>query len=259
MKNVLITGASSGIGFALAHVYAKHSYNLILVARREDRLRGLKIKLEQSFNISVSIEIMDLTERENLIILTEKYKDVDILINNAGLGIFGEFYSYSQEVDDSMLKINIDVPVTLTKLFANQMKKGSKIINIASTAGFQPVPYMAVYSAAKSFIVDFTLAIQREYKDINIILFCPGETKTEFQKVAGRPKSSPLRGRIPEATEVAEYLYKMVKKNNNFIIWGRYNRILIFFQRFFNKKTISNLIYKTQVKSGGNNVYNKRE
>ena len=250
MKTVLITGASSGIGYALSKIYAKNSYNLILVARREEKLKNLKESLEKTYSVSAITEIMDLSKIENLKILSEKYKDIDILINNAGFGQYGEFHSYDLETDISMINLNILTPIILTKLFAVNMKNGSKIINIASTAGFQPVPLMATYSATKSFIVDFTLAIQREYSNINISLFCPGETQTEFQQVAKRPKSSILRGYIPTAEEVAQYFYNSEQANKSFVIYGFYNKFLIFISRFFNKRILAYFLSKNQRKVG---------
>lgn len=246
MKTVLITGASSGIGYALAEIYAKNSYNLILVARRETKLLDLKTKLENMYNISVNVEVMDLSLTENIKFLYEKYRNIDILINNAGFGTFGEFKDYELETDLAMINLNINSLVILTKLYSQSMKKTDKIINIGSTAGFQPTPFMATYSATKSFVVDFTLAIAREIHEPQIVLFCPGETQTEFQEVAKRPKSSILRGKIPTASEVAEYLYNKVNKDKTFIIWGRYNRLLLSIQRFFPKNLVAKIIYTIQ-------------
>ncbi len=246
MKKVVITGASSGIGLALSKVFAKNSYDLVLVARRQDRLFDLKRELENNYGISVDVEVMDLGIKENLEILSHKYKDTDILINNAGFGKFGNFLDSNLNEDVNMINLNISSLVILTKLFSSTMKKTGKIVNIGSTAGFQPIPLMSVYGASKSFVNDFTLAIQQEITEPQIVLFCPGETKTEFQEVAKRPKSSPLRGKIPSAMEVAEYLYKELEKERKFIIWGFYNRFLLGFQRFFPKNLIAKIIYKTQ-------------
>lgn len=246
MKKVLITGASSGIGYSLAEVYSKNSYDLVLVARRECILLELKDKLEKKYPISVIIESMDLSIEDNQKNLWKKHKNVNILINNAGFGDFGEFVESSLEKEINMINLNITALVTLTKLFASSMTKGNKIINVGSTAGFQPIPLMSVYGASKSFVVDFTLAIQQEIQTPQIVLFCPGETQTEFQAVARRPKSSVLRGKIPSSDEVANYLFDQLKKDKSFIIWGRYNKILLFIQRFFPKNILSKIIYKTQ-------------
>jgi len=246
MKKVLITGASSGIGYSLAEIYAENGYDLVLVARREKELELLKEKLEKKYSVKVEVEVMDLAIKENVKILWEKNKDIDILINNAGFGIYSKFVEYEIEKDFDMINLNISSLVYLTKLYGNSMKRGDKIINIGSTAGFQPVPFMGVYGASKSFVVDFTLAIAQEIKNIDIVLFCPGETQTEFQKVANRPKSSVLRGKIPSSDEVAKYLFDESDKGKTFIIWGKYNKILLFFQKFLSKKISAKIIYKTQ-------------
>lgn len=246
MKKVIITGASSGIGLSLSKVFAKNSYAIVLVARREDKLLELKDELENYYKANVTVEVMDLKISENMEELWKKHNDADILINNAGFGKFGDFLEISLEDEISMINLNINTLVTLTKLFASTMNKEGKIVNIGSTAGFQPIPLMSVYGASKSFVNDFTLAIQQEIQKPQIVLFCPGETKTEFQKVAKRPKSSSLRGRIPSSMEVAEYLFGELQKDKKFIIWGFYNRFLIKIQSFFSKNQIAKIIYKTQ-------------
>lgn len=246
MKTVLITGASSGIGLSLATIFAKNNYNLILVARRYDRLLELKENLEIKYGIDVVIESMDLLVIDNLKKLWEKHKNIDILINNAGFGLYGTFDTTDLEKELDIISLNITSLVYLTKLYTNSMKNDGKIVNIGSTAGFQPTPYMSIYGASKSFVVDFTLAIQQEIHNPQIILFCPGETKTEFQEKAKRPKSSVLRGAIPSSDDVAKYLYDNLNKNKTFIIWGTYNKLLLLFERFFPKNIIAKLLYKTQ-------------
>lgn len=246
MKTVLITGASSGIGLSLATIFAKNNYNLILVARRYDRLLELKESLEIKYGIDVVIESMDLLIIDNLKKLWEKHKNIDILINNAGFGLYGTFDTTDLEKELDIISLNITSLVYLTKLYTNSMKNDGKIVNIGSTAGFQPIPYMSIYGASKSFVVDFTLAIQQEIHNPQIILFCPGETKTEFQEKAKRPKSSVLRGAIPSSDDVAKYLYDNLNKNKTFIIWGTYNKLLLLFERFFPKNIIAKLLYKTQ-------------
>lgn len=246
MKTVLITGASSGIGLSLATIFAKNNYNLILVARRYDRLLELKESLEIKYGIDVVIESMDLLVIDNLKKLWEKHKNIDILINNAGFGLYGTFDTTDLEKELDIISLNITSLVYLTKLYTNSMKNDGKIVNIGSTAGFQPTPYMSIYGASKSFVVDFTLAIQQEIHNPQIILFCPGETKTEFQEKAKRPKSSVLRGAIPSSDDVAKYLYDNLNKNKTFIIWGTYNKLLLLFERFFPKNIIAKLLYKTQ-------------
>lgn len=248
MKTVLITGASSGIGFELANIFASKGYNLVLVARRGDILLKLSKDLQEKYKINIEVEELDLLEIDKIIYLSNKYRDIDILINNAGFGKFSEFVSYEEELDSKMIKLNIIVPTLMTKNFAKLMKKGSKIVNIASTAGHQPVPYMAVYSACKSYLIDFTMAISKEIKDIKILLYSPGETQSEFQKVANRPKSSKLRGPIPSSFDVARDIFKAIEKNKEYKIYGLYNNILNLVSRFLSRSFISEVISKSNEK-----------
>jgi len=245
MKKVLITGASSGIGLELSKVFASQGYNLVLVARRAYILLELAKELQEKYKINVQVEEIDLLEIEKIDYLANKYMDIDILINNAGMGKFSEFLNYEKNLDDKMIKLNILVPTLMTKSFGKHMKKGSKIVNIASTAGHQPVPYMAVYSACKSYLIDFTIAISKEIKDVRILLYSPGETQTEFQKVANRPKSSKLRGPIPSGEEVAKDIFIFIGKNKTYEIYGLYNKFLIFISKIFSKNFIAETIWKS--------------
>ncbi len=247
MKKVLITGSSSGIGRDLAYIFAENNFNLVLLARRRERLEEIRDNIKKKYNVSVELEIFDLLETDKISKLIEKHKDIDILINNAGFGIYGNFNSYKSYVDEKILILNSISPTLLTKEGINHLKKGSKIVNIASTAGYQPVPLMATYSASKSYLVDFTLAISEETKDKDIYLYCPGETKTEFQEKANRPKSSPLRGPIPNSYRVAKDIFESIEKGRKYRIYGRYNRFLIFLSKFLSKKNIAKSIYKNNI------------
>ncbi len=248
MKKVLITGSSSGIGRDLAYIFAKNNYNLVLLARRKDRLEEIKSHIKGKYQVEVDIEVFDLLETDKIDDLIEKHKDVDILINNAGLGIFGFFNSYSSEIDEKILVLNTISPTLLTKAGIKYLKKGSKIVNISSTAGYQPVPLMATYSASKSYLIDFTLGISEEVEDKEIYLYCPGETKTEFQEKAKRPKSSALRGPIPDSSDVALDIFESIKKGKKYRIYGKYNRFLIFIAKFLPKRFIAKSIYKNNIK-----------
>lgn len=247
---VLITGASSGIGLETARVFARNKWDLVLVARREKLLYDIKNNIEKEYGVKVEVEVLDLSNLDTLNLLWEKYLQCDVVINNAGFGRFDILTDYDKEIDIEMIKLNTVVPTLLTKEFIKVLKKGSKIINVASTAGYQPVPYMATYSATKSYLIDFTLATAQESKDIDVVLYCPGETKTEFQSRAKRPKSSPLRGPIPSADKVAEDIYETCIKNKSYRIYGIYNRILIFLSSFLSKERIAKGIYKTNGRLG---------
>lgn len=184
----LITGASSGIGKNMAYVLANKGIDLILVARNKDEL--LKIKANVKVNVLV-IEL-DLLKEKNVFKLYEMCKDrnIDILINNAGFGLFGLFTETDLARELEMIDLNIKAYHILTKLFLKDFVKRDygRILNVASMAGFMPGPYMATYYATKNYIVSLSLAIYEELKrdksNVKISIFCPGPVNTNFNNVA---------------------------------------------------------------------------
>ena len=174
----LITGASSGLGADMARVLSGMGYELILVARRKTKLE----KLQKELGDKVQIEIMDISSTFNCMKLYNKYKkeDIDILINSAGFGIYGEFTNTSIDKELDMIDINVKTVHTLTKLFLNDFKKKNKgyILNVASSAAFLPGPLMASYYASKAYVLNLTTAINEELKqsgsDVYVGALCPG-------------------------------------------------------------------------------------
>ncbi len=186
----LITGASSGIGKEIARILAYKGYDLILIARREDRLIRLKQILENRYHINVEYGVHDLSKRSHIYSLYDTYKsyDIEILVNGAGFGKVGNFSEVPLDSELDMIETNIIALHMLTKLFLKTMTHGH-ILNIASIAGFQPGPYLATYSATKSYVANLSLAINYELKrlgrPIHISALCPGPVKTEFDTIAG--------------------------------------------------------------------------
>ena len=182
----LITGASSGIGRDVARELSKKGYDLILVARDENKLQQLK----QELTTNIEIVSLDLSNVENCKELYEKHKDIDILINNAGFGDCGKFWETDLDKEIQMIQTNIIAYHVLTKLYLKNMKeKGSGIIlNVASIAGFMPGPLMATYYSTKAYVVRLTQAIRHElfmkHSKVKITALCPGPVKTNFNKVA---------------------------------------------------------------------------
>lgn len=185
----LITGASSGIGKELAKLLAKRKYNLIIVARRVDRLEKLKRELEKKYKIKVVVKESDLSKPNNCYSLYEEMKiyPVEVLINNAGFGKIGKFQDIPLDAELEMIQTNITALHILTKLFVQEKEKGY-ILNVASMAGFQPGPMMAAYGATKAYVLNFSLSVNYElrkfHKKIYITALCPGPVDTEFNKVA---------------------------------------------------------------------------
>ena len=189
----LVTGASSGIGEAFARELASKGVHLILVARSKDRLEALGAELTKIHGIQTHIFELDLSFQEAPYRLFEQLQksriSVDLLINNAGFGRAGFFEDVSAEKDNEMLLVNINSLVALTHLLLPDMlvKGRGGIINVASTAAFQPLPFLTLYSASKAFVLHFTEALWAEYRrrNIRILCLCPGNTKTEFHQRAG--------------------------------------------------------------------------
>lgn len=215
---VLITGASSGIGRDMAKELSKKGYSLILVARDIDKLN--KVKNELKTNIETVS--MNLASIENCKQLYEKYKDIDILINNAGFGDCGYFTQTKLEKEIEMINTNVVAYHTLTKLYLQEMKKKNSgiILNVASIAGFMPGPLMATYYATKNYVVKLSEAIREELKreksKVQISILCPGPVDTNFNKVAN--VEFELKGLTSEY--VAKYAIEKMFKGKFYIIPG---------------------------------------
>ena len=234
-KTALITGASSGIGLELSKVHASHGDNLVVVARNKSNLEKLKLDLEKNYKISVYViekdlslidaakEVYDETSKKNI--------QIDYLINNAGFGDYGMFYETSWDKELRMINLNITTLTQLCKLYLKEMvKRGSgKIMNVASTAAFQPGPVMAVYFATKAFVLHFSEAIDNEVrgKGVTVTALCPGPTESGFPSAAGMEESNLVKGKkLPASKEVAEYGYKAMMKGKTVAIHGLKNWLL---------------------------------
>lgn len=235
-KTALITGASVGIGRELAKLFAQDGYNLVLVARNAARLQEVAADLANQFGGSAKSFPLDLTssaapqflfdqlQRENII--------VDVLINNAGYGKLGAFAEVPYEESAGQIVLNISALTHLTKLFLAPMleRKSGRILNVASTAGFQPGPLMAVYYASKAYVISFSEALANELQGtgVSVTCLCPGLTDTEFQTRAGTEKTTLFqRTRPMDAATVARDGYRALMKGKPLVISGMRNRLLM--------------------------------
>ena len=241
MSIALITGASSGLGWEFAKIHAAAGGNLILVARNISQLEKLKTTIQQDHAAQIHLIQKDLSQHHAAEELYEYVKSqswkVDILINNAGFGYYGMFMEESLQKDDEMMQLNMVTLTKLTKLFAGDMVKRGKgrIMNVASTAAFQPGPTMAVYCATKAFVLHFTEAISNELKrtGVTITALCPGATTSGFQAAAGMEESLLVKGRnLPTSYEVADYGYKAMMKGQAVAIHGFMNYLMAVSVRF---------------------------
>ena len=246
-KTVLITGASSGIGKEIAIVYASKHYNLILVARSKEKLDNLKQDLEKSYQIDITNIYLDLSEQKSAEelykIVKEKALQVNILINNAGFGLNGNFIEIDINSQAEMLNLNILTLTKLSHLFAKEMllQNSGHIVNIASTAAFQPVAKFAAYAATKAYVLNFSEAISVELKDKNIKVtaICPGATESNFMDNAGVKNLKLLS--VATSKQVAEFTYKSVSKARVVAIHGFLNKFMVFFIRFTPRNLIRNV------------------
>lgn len=252
-KTTLITGASAGIGFALAHIFAAHTHDLILVARRKEKLEEMKKELEEKYTIHVDIIAQDLRESDAAKIIYEKInaenKTVDILVNNAGFGNYGLFAETDRKEELDMIQVNITALTDLTKLFLPDMvkRKSGKILQVASIAAFQPGPLMAVYFATKAYVLSFSEALYRELlgTGVSVTCLCPGPTKTEFQDVAKFEKDHPFNNsKFPTAAEVAEYGYHALMNERTIAIHGWKNFFLIQLLRITPRRLVTKIVKK---------------
>lgn len=248
-KPILITGASSGIGYELAQVCAAKGHDLVLIARREDRLLTLKAELEPAYGVRVWTYRGDLTgaeTREQFFTWTQGQSIAPYaLVNNAGFGALAAYAESNWDQQNAMLQLNVVALSHLTRLYLPGMiERGQgRILNVASIAAFLPGSYMAVYYASKAYVLSFTEAIATELEGTGVTAttLCPGPTESEFQERAAMqavkafdPKS------LPTAAEVARYGYQAMEKGQRIAIPGGKNKLLTLVTRLLPRKTLAN-------------------
>jgi short-subunit dehydrogenase len=255
-QTVLITGASSGIGENLTQYFGKDGYNMVLVARQAEKLDQLAKELKQTYGIEAWACPYDLNDPEApkalFSELSERQITVQILVNNAGFGEYGLFEEISLEKQLSMMQVNMVAVVHLSKLFLNQLPKGStgKIMNVASTAAFQPGPLMAVYYATKAFVLSFSEALANELaaRKVTVTALCPGPTRTEFETRAGLSGSAVFAGNIASPEEVAEEAYEGLMAGKTVVIPGFKNQLMAFSTRFAPRELVTRIVRYMQEK-----------
>jgi uncharacterized protein len=240
-KTALITGASSGIGRELAKIHAKCGDDVILVARRKERLEALKNSLQQEYvdlNVHIIIQDLSLPKAATLLyeIVKERGLEVDYLINSAGFGGHGYFHERSWEIDESMIQLNVMTLVHLTRLFGDDMVKrqSGKILNVSSTAGFAPGPLHSVYYATKAFVTSFSEALSNELEDknVSVTVLCPGPTKTEFYDVANTKETRAFKRKMASVADVAAQGHTGMMQGKSLVVPGVLNKFILFSMRF---------------------------
>jgi short-subunit dehydrogenase len=239
-NTALVTGASYGIGRELARLCARDGYDLVLVARSKDRLAELEEELRTRHSISVTCVSMDLTEPDAPQKLYEETMragiEVAILINNAGYGYAGPFAEGETKMQVDMVQLNVTALTHLTRLFLPSMlsRGRGRILNVASTASFQPGPFMEVYYATKAFVLSLSEALAEELRDsgVTVTVLCPGPTATEFHARAKTADSRLRHLGVMDAGAVAEQGYRGMMAGKVIVVTGLLNRLLVQSIRF---------------------------
>jgi len=249
-KTALITGASGGIGFELAKLFARDKYNLVLVARSKEKLQQRADELRKLGSPFVTVHWFDLAELDapdKLFQRTERGNiQVDILINNAGYGVRGAFAKTNLDDELEMMQLNMIALTHLTKLYLPQMiKRGhGRIMQVASTAAFQPGPFMAVYYASKAFVLSFSEALYEELQGtgVTVTALCPGATETDFAKRAKMSNSKLFLKGAMDAKTVAEEGYQGLMDGKAVVITGTRNKLMTFSERFAPRSMVRKIV-----------------
>lgn len=249
-KWALVTGASAGIGWEFAKLLAAAGANLVLTARRADRLQNLAADLSSQHKVQVEVFTSDLTRtsapREIFAFTSQKNLEIDLLINNAGFGAFGYIHQIPEERLLEMVQVNCAAVAQLTRLYSAPMveRRRGDILIVASTASFQPVPFNSVYAATKAFDLIFAEGIAEELRPlgVNVCALCPGPTTTEFQEVAQQPN------RMFKVAETAEKVARVgleaLAKGKSYVISGAMNRIMMESERLAPRRFVAKMAAK---------------
>jgi short-subunit dehydrogenase len=254
-KTALITGAASGIGYELARIFAHDKYNLVLVDRNQLKLTEITDDFQEKFDIYVKIISKDLSKsnspEEIFTELQQEGIQVDVLVNNVGFGTYGLFNETNLNDELEMLQVNLVCLTHLTKLFLkNMVKQGDgKILNVASSAAFQPGPLMAVYFATKAYVLSFSEALANELQGtgVTVTVMCPGTTQSAFHERTGMADSELIKKKnMMDAETVARIGYHALMKGKTIVIPGILNKILAKIVRFIPRSLVTKIVRKMQ-------------
>ena len=254
-KTALITGASSGIGYEFTRLFAKNGYNLVLVARSEKQLMQVAQELQEQFGVSVKVIVKDLSNasapEEVFTELEQEGVTIDVLINNAGFATYGMFAEIDLATELQEVQLNMVTLTHLTKLFLPDMlkRRQGKILNVASTAAFQPGPLMAVYYATKAYVLSFSEALANELRGtgVSVTALCPGPTESGIQKRANMEDSALVSGKkMMDAARVAHSGYRALMASKTVVIPGLKNKLLAVAVRFSPRKVVTQVARSMQ-------------
>lgn len=247
---VLITGASSGIGYELAKRFARDGRDLVLVARSRERLEEIGRELSGPTGVSVKLIAKDLSRpRAALDVFDELRREslrIGVLVNCAGFGSFGPFAKADQEAEREMMQVNMIALTELTRLFVAEMLRAGegRILNVASTAAFQPGPMMAVYYATKAYVLSFSEALAEELRGsgVTVSALCPGPTHTGFGGRAGMERARLFRAGVMDAAAVADAGYRGLLRGERVIVPGLRNKLLALSVRVSPRRLVTAIV-----------------
>jgi len=253
-KTALITGASGGIGYELALLFARDGFDCILVARSDDKLNELATRLQRDHRIKTLVIGRDLSKPTAV---DEIYEEttaaglaVDVLVNNAGFPVFGLFNETDLQIEAEMLQVNVIALTALTKLFLKGMveRRSGRILNLASTAAFLPGPLMAVYYASKAYVLSFSQALANEVHGtgVTVTALAPGPTRTGFQKRGVMEESRLVQGNIADAASVALAGYRGLMAGKTLVIPGLTNKTIPWVVRLSPRSMVTRVVRRMQ-------------
>ena len=255
-KTALITGASGGIGLELARVFGAEGYDLIVVARSADQLEKIRAEFSERYKVGVRVLTKDLAQADAPQQVYDELRGtaIDVLVNNAGFATYGKFVELDAAKDMEEVQLNVVALTHLTKLFLPDMvARGSgKVLNVASTASFQPGPLMAVYYATKAYVLSLSEALANETKGtgVTVTALCPGPTQTGFQSRADMEKSRLFQyTRVMNAATVARAGYDGLMRGKTVVIPGISNQMQTFLIRFVPRNQVTQLVRRVQESS----------
>jgi short-subunit dehydrogenase len=253
-KTALITGASGGIGYELALLFAQDRFDCILVARSRDKLTELAARLESEYRVKTLVIAKDLSRPAAVDEIYEEITavpmQVDVLVNNAGYPVFGLFVETDLQAELEMLQVNVIALTALTKLFLKGMveRRSGRILNLASTASFVPGPLMAVYYASKSYVLSFSEALANELRGtgVTVTALAPGPTRTGFQKRGVMEDSRLVQGQIADAASVALAGYRGLMAGKTLVIPGFTNKLVPWVARVSPRGAVTRVVRRMQ-------------
>ena len=253
-KTALITGASGGIGYELALLFARDGFDCVLVARSEEKLKELAARLESEHRVATLVIARDLSKPSAVDEIYEEVTaasmPVDVLVNNAGFPVFGLFVETDLQVELEMLQVNVVALTALTKLFLRGMveRRAGRILNLASTAAFLPGPLMAVYYASKAYVLSFSDALSNELRGtgVTVTALAPGPTRTGFQKRGVMEDSRLVRGQIADARSVALAGYRGLMAGKTVVIPGFSNKLIPWVVRLSPRGVVTRVVRRMQ-------------